>query len=73
MVNEDSGDDMYDEKIDIWALGLLCYELLFGEKCEFGNNNYNWKNINQIAIPQNISLSAQTFLFQCYKKMGIRG
>ena len=26
--NEDSG---YDEKVDIWSLGTLCYEMLIGK------------------------------------------
>lgn len=66
MINDDYGDDIYDEKIDVWALGVLCYELLFGQKCEFEHDSENIINI--IAIPQNISLSAQTFLLSMLQK-----
>ena len=52
--------DIIDEKFDIWHLGLLCYEMLTGDK--LFNEDYNLKQLIAISIPQNISLAAQTFL-----------
>ena len=71
MINDDFGDDIYDEKIDIWSLGILCYEMLFGEK-PFGNLEDNEKNRENliIFIPQTISLAAQTFLLSMLQKNG---
>ena len=51
-----------DEKIDIWALGALCYEMLTGEKpYKIEKKVQPIKNVN-INIPKNISLLAQSFL-----------
>ena len=52
--------EIIDEKFDIWQLGLLCYEMLFGDKIL--PEGYNEKQLVCISIPQDISLSAQTFL-----------
>ena len=52
--------EIIDEKFDIWQLGLLCYEMLFGDKIL--PEGYNIKQLVCISIPQDISLSAQTFL-----------
>ena len=52
--------DIIDEKFDIWHLGLLCYEMLIGDKLL--PEGYNIKQLYTVSIPQNISLSAQTFL-----------
>ena len=58
----DFDDIIYDEKIDIWSLGILCYEMLTGQK-PYQIGYYN-KPINEtnIIIPKNISLLAQSFL-----------
>ena len=61
--NEEFESNIYetvDEKVDIWYLGLLCYEMLTGEK--LFPEGYNIKHLYGITLPQNISLSAQTFL-----------
>ena len=52
--------DIIDEKFDIWHLGLLCYEMLLGDKLL--PEGYNIEQLYTVSIPQNISLSAQTFL-----------
>jgi len=67
MVSDDYGDDIYDEKVDIWSLGLLCYELLIGEKFICDEYRYNISNLI-ITIPQSISLEAQTFLLSMLQK-----
>ena len=63
----------YDEKIDIWSLGTLCYEMLFG-KSLFGNaQNYdmmqNIFNCN-FLIPKTISSNARNFLYCMLQKKG---
>jgi len=52
--------EVIDDKIDIWALGMLCYEMLIGTKML--SDGYDIKELYSVSIPQNISLSAQTFL-----------
>ena len=60
--SDDFDDIIYDEKKDIWSLGILCYEMLTGKKpYEIGNYNKPVKETN-IVIPKNISLLAQSFL-----------
>ena len=64
----------YDEKVDIWSLGTLCYQMLFGKPLFIGltkeeiyqkiiNMNYN--------IPKTISVQARTFLKHMLRKEGI--
>ena len=61
----------YDEKIDIWSLGTLCYEMLFGkplfgyiQNMEMVQNIY-YANFN---IPNTISPQARSFLKCMLKK-----
>ena len=63
----------YDEKIDIWSLGTLCYEMLFG-KSPFGQNQ-NIEMIQNIYyanfhIPNTISPQANSFLYCMLQKEG---
>ena len=64
----------YDEKIDIWSLGTLCYEMLFGKPL-FGNIQ-NYEMIQNILscnfyIPKTISSQARSFLYSMLQKHGI--
>ena len=63
----------YDKKIDIWSLGTICYEMLFG-KSLFGNGpnieiakNIFYANFN---IPNTISPQARSFLYCMLQKEG---
>ena len=69
ILNDDYNDNNFNEKIDIWYLGLLCYEMLFGNKIfGEGNNNGHIDSDLFVIIPQNISLDAQTFLLSMLQK-----
>ena len=39
MAPEMNGKDYYDEKVDVWSLGILLFKLLFGEHPFHHNNN----------------------------------
>ena len=72
--NIDGTQKYYDEKVDIWSLGTLCYEMLFGKPL-FPNMNKN-QIINKISsynfnIPKTISVQARTFLKSMLQKEGI--
>ncbi|KAI9489127.1 aurora-A in complex with A pentacyclic inhibitor [Zychaea mexicana] len=59
-------DKYHDEKVDIWALGIMCYELLVGIP-PFGDvENYveTYHRIIQIkfSFPNHISMNAQQFV-----------
>ena len=59
----------YDEKVDIWSLGTICYEMLFGKEL-FNKEqilNYNSKDL-PIDIPNFISVNARSFLLSMLQK-----
>ena len=64
----------YDEKVDIWSLGTLCYEMLFA-KTLFGNrvNKEMLQNIlsANFTIEKTISPQARSFLYSMLKREGI--
>ena len=64
----------YDNKIDIWSLGTICYEMLFGKP--LFSNEPNYENFNNIInanfnIPKTISPQARSFLYCMLQKDGI--
>ena len=64
----------YDEKIDIWSLGTLCYEMLFGKPLFSGSKSEEvYQNIlnKKFSIPKTISVQARTFLLNMLRKDGI--
>ena len=60
----------YDEKIDIWSLGVICYYLFAGEVPFKANNAYELLNELEkgiIKIPINISIEAISFLLKMFQ------
>ena len=64
---------VYDEKVDIWSLGTLCYEMLYG-KPMFQNMTEEqiFQNIllGNFTIPNTISKLARSFLYAMLQKDG---
>ena len=64
---------VYDEKVDIWSLGTLCYEMLYG-KPMFQNMTEEqiFQNIllGNFTIPNTISKLARSFLYSMLQKDG---
>ena len=61
----------YNTKIDIWSIGVLGFELLFGRvPFEIRNQSDFTKIINDEVIfpPHNVSEEAKSFLKGCLKK-----
>ena len=72
--NEYPQIEEYDNKIDIWSLGTICYEMLFGKS--LFSNKPNYENFNNIInanfiIPETISPKARSFLYCMLQKDGI--
>ena len=64
----------YNEKIDIWLLGIICYEMLFGKALFSDMNKYEIMNnilLCNFKIPKTISVQARTFLLSMLQKDGI--
>ena len=64
----------YDDKVDIWSLGTLCYEMLFGKPLftGFKRDEIYQKILNQnFNIPKSISIQARTFLLNMLRAQGI--
>lgn len=60
----------YNEKIDIWSLGVICYYLFAGEVPFKANNAYELLNEIEkgiIKIPINISIEAISFLLKMFQ------
>ena len=68
--NLSGGRDDYDEKVDIWSLGTLCYEMLVGKPLFDGNKIIEQIKECNIDIPKNISNEAQSFLRCMLQKEG---
>ena len=62
--------DDYDEKVDIWSLGTLCFEMIVGKPLFDGNHIVEKIKECHIDIPKNISNEAQSFLLCMLQKEG---
>ena len=64
---------IYNEKVDIWSLGTLCYEMLFGKPLFTGftiEEIYQKIANKNVKIPKTISFEARSFLKKMLKEKG---
>ncbi|GFT44770.1 hypothetical protein NPIL_174911 [Nephila pilipes] len=62
---------MYDEKVDLWCIGILCYEFLVGKPpFEAENMQTTYSLIRRVAVrfPSCVSSGAQDFISRLLKK-----
>ncbi|KAM7332911.1 hypothetical protein ACRRTK_006231 [Alexandromys fortis] len=55
----------YDEKVDLWCIGVLCYELLVGNPpFESSTHNETYKRILKVDLrfPQSVPVGAQDLI-----------
>lgn len=65
----------YDEKVDIWALGVILYELYYGKPPFFTNSIYKLIQMivnSPITWPGDISSQFQSFLLEMLQKDPVR-
>ena len=68
--NEEYKEVGYDEKEDIWSLGIICYQLLVGEH-PFNSDNLNELvnkvNVGDYSMPITLSREAISFIISMLK------
>ena len=66
LVNPDNNKISYDNKIDIWSLGAICYEMLTGKTvydAQSLDDLVKKAEIGNYRIPNNLSLEAISFVY----------